>query len=286
MEAVKRTNVQLQPFRTQNEGLSDVNAHEIAVTIQTDNHMIAMATESIENMPESVPSTQHAGEGPSDSTQASAQQNNMCFEESKRRCDVDVRIVREAPQFNINEFKFPVKYMVWKKMENILKPVSPLLDPQTAHPGLILSEDRRTLKQKYWPRFTDHQQGFAIPSGVLSSEGFNSGRHYWEVEVEVEPGGGWFVGAVRESVKKSRVVTLQDGYWAVELGRDCEYSYITQNCSLKLMPLKMLVCLDWEAGQLSYYNADTFSHLHTFNNSFTEKMFPYFFIQNACIRIT
>uniref|UniRef100_A0A8C0GG59 Zinc finger protein RFP-like n=1 Tax=Chelonoidis abingdonii TaxID=106734 RepID=A0A8C0GG59_CHEAB len=68
--------------------------------------------------------------------------------------------------------------------------VNVTLDPETAHPKLLLSDDRKSVSlggtQQNLP---NNPERFDYWSCVLSCEGFTSGRHCWEVEVRDR--GGW-----------------------------------------------------------------------------------------------
>ncbi|XP_030053316.1 E3 ubiquitin-protein ligase TRIM39 [Microcaecilia unicolor] len=160
------------------------------------------------------------------------------------------------------------------------------LDPRTANPGLILSDDRRSVKRGEGKQdLPDNPERFDTDPCVLGSEGFSSGRHYWEVEVG--DGGHWVVGAARESVSKKGLISLtpKEGIWAVRLIRglfEDRYQALTfperTFLSPKLSPRKIGMYLDYEGGQLSFYNADTMAHIYTFSQPFREKIYPLFWV--------
>ncbi|XP_072891232.1 zinc-binding protein A33-like [Hemitrygon akajei] len=61
--------------------------------------------------------------------------------------------------------------------------VSVTLDVQTASPDLAVSEDRKSVRYTgIWMDLPDTGKRFTHWPCVLGSEGFTSGRHYWEVE--------------------------------------------------------------------------------------------------------
>lgn len=56
------------------------------------------------------------------------------------------------------------------------------LNPVTSYPFLILSDDRKQVKRGEKLQFyRNSTQRFDVWSCVLAKDGFNSGRHYWEV---------------------------------------------------------------------------------------------------------
>ncbi|NWS78284.1 TRI41 ligase, partial [Crotophaga sulcirostris] len=155
------------------------------------------------------------------------------------------------------------------------------LDADTAHPRLSLSLDCRSVRLgERRQDLPDNPKRFDSDYCVLGLQGFTSGRHRWEVEV----GGrrGWALGVARETARrKERVLGCchqKREIWCVGTnGKKYQALTATEQTALAApaeRPRRFGVFLDYERGQLSFYNAETMAHIHTFNTSFHERVFP------------
>lgn len=125
----------------------------------------------------------------------------------------------------------------------------------------------------------DDPERFDSSVAVLGSKGFTSGRWYWEVEVAKKT--KWTVGVVRESIlrKGSCPLTPEQGFWLLRLRNQTDLKALDlPSCSMKLTNNlnKVGIYLDYEGGQVSFYNAKTMTHIYTFSSTFMEKLYPYF----------
>ncbi|XP_072890330.1 zinc-binding protein A33-like isoform X3 [Hemitrygon akajei] len=169
--------------------------------------------------------------------------------------------------------------------------VSVTLDVETANPELEVSEDRKSVRRTETRRNLPHTgKRFTVGACVLGSEGFTSGRHYWEVEVT---GNRWWgLGVAAESVERKRGVTVspETGFWIIARIDDVMRVFTSPESRLPADPIprRVGVYLSYESGTVSFYNAETKSHLHTFTgNKFTEKLYPFFWTgyENEWLRI-
>ncbi|KAM7006489.1 zinc-binding protein A33-like [Tautogolabrus adspersus] len=172
-------------------------------------------------------------------------------------------------------------FKVHKEMRKIVSASSVILDPNSAHPELVLSEDLCTVRCGERQKLPNNQERFDSCLSVLGSEGFNSGTHKWRVEVGNSP--AWILGVAAESVRRKGDVASKSGFWRILFHRDkyTAWSPTGQETETEtLLSLKKLhkivVKLDCDGGKLSFYDYVTYRHIHTFTHTFTEKMFPYF----------
>ncbi|XP_052358018.1 NLR family CARD domain-containing protein 3-like isoform X4 [Oncorhynchus keta] len=160
------------------------------------------------------------------------------------------------------------------------------LDPNTVNRRLSLSEENRkvTWRREKQP-YPDHPERFEDWGQVLCRQGL-TGRCYWEVEWS---GGGADVGVTYKGIsRRGRVEDCGLGYndksWSLFCS-DNSYSASHNNNPTTIdVPSssshRVGVYLDWPAGTLSFYRAssDTLTHLITFTSTFTEPLYPGFWV--------
>ncbi|XP_073668881.1 E3 ubiquitin-protein ligase TRIM39-like [Paramisgurnus dabryanus] len=170
--------------------------------------------------------------------------------------------------------------VVLKKMQQYAVDVT--LDPDTAHPYLILSVDNKQVRYGGFILWSppDNPERFDRCINVLGMQGFSSGRFYYEVQVKGKT--KWTLGVARESVNRKGEITLTpaNGFWTVTLRKENEYrakAGPSVSLSLKVSPQKVGVFVDYEEGLVSFYDVESRSHIYSFTNqSFNEKLYPYF----------
>ncbi|KAM4627741.1 E3 ubiquitin-protein ligase TRIM39-like [Polymixia lowei] len=141
------------------------------------------------------------------------------------------------------------------------------LDPDTAHACLILSVDRKQVRDGGEKRnLPDNPKRFDSCHFVLGKEGFSKSFYY---EVQVKGQSGWEVGVVRESInRKGFDVSLSPakGCWTVGLywGRYQANSDPPVILPLRQKPQKVGVFVDYEGQKVSFYNVETRALIHSF----------------------
>ncbi|XP_036404162.1 butyrophilin subfamily 2 member A2-like [Megalops cyprinoides] len=171
----------------------------------------------------------------------------------------------------------------WKGIQ--MNAVDVTLDPDSAHPELILSEDGKSVERGETRQdYPDTAKRFERWFAVVGRQGFDSGKHYWEVYIRDEKNAGaqWRLGVVCESAERKGAVTVNPkfGYWLLESSKHFKALSVPETViSLRPVPQRVGLYLDYEGGQLSFYGVEDRRHLHTFRHKFTERLYPLFYSQ-------
>ncbi|KAJ8382509.1 hypothetical protein SKAU_G00032870 [Synaphobranchus kaupii] len=169
------------------------------------------------------------------------------------------------------------------------------LDSRTANPWLQLSESGKQVRHGgAWQDLADGPERFDTVVIVLGREAFTCGRHYWEVQVGQKD--DWYLGVAKASVnRKGRIaVSTGQGYWALAMKGGREYR---ASCTPPITltpprrPHQVGIYLDYEEGQVSFYDVAAKVHLYTFMDTFTEMLHPFFYLYccdktSDCLTIT
>ncbi|XP_047438228.1 nuclear factor 7, ovary-like [Mugil cephalus] len=167
-----------------------------------------------------------------------------------------------------------LSYNIWDKIKEKVSYSPVILDPNTAYPHLALSEDLTSVSFREKKKLPDNPERFDHFPMVLSSKGFTSGSHSWDVEVGDST--QWIVGVAKESSTR-KGPSIMSGLWGVWLCNGTYTALSPTDPSSYLLVKKMQkirVHLDWNKGKLSFSDLDTNTNIHSFSHTFTEKMFP------------
>ncbi|CAL8377191.1 unnamed protein product [Boreogadus saida] len=151
------------------------------------------------------------------------------------------------------------------------------LDPDTAHPRLILSGDGKQVHDGgVAKKFPDNPKRFTYYACVLTRQSFSSGRFYFEVQVKDKT--EWYLGVVRESLyrKGPIIVTPETGYWILYYNKD---GLVFKGNPAVRLPLraelqKVGVFVDYDEGLVSFYDVEARVHLYSTGCTFREPLYP------------
>lgn len=199
-------------------------------------------------------------------------------------------VTLNSDQFTFQEALAKLETMVTREISMLCDPdlkekqqyaIDVNMDPDTANPYLTVSQDgkqvshgdrRRNLPNK--PERFDHVVN------VLAKEGFSSGKFYYEVQVKDKT--QWDLGVANQSINRKGDIRLspKNGYWTIWLRKGREFTANAGpaiNLHVREIPQKVGVFVDYDEGEVSFYDVDTRAKIFSFIGcNFTEKIFPFF----------
>ncbi|XP_042366935.1 E3 ubiquitin/ISG15 ligase TRIM25-like [Plectropomus leopardus] len=145
------------------------------------------------------------------------------------------------------------------------------LDTKTAHHNFIVSDDGKQLRSSEGPRFlpaflrTDQSRSL-----IFGKEGFSSGRFYYEVQVNESK--SWLLGVVKDPINWDTNVlpTPEGGGWTLhgfynQFQETCfAYSNSSDPAFLWQRPQTVGVFVDYEKGEVSFYDVDNRILIHSY----------------------
>ncbi|XP_061088606.1 zinc-binding protein A33-like [Conger conger] len=170
-----------------------------------------------------------------------------------------------------------LKFQVWEMMLGMVQHTPVILDPKTAHPDLSLSDELTTVtftntKQKC----PDNPERFKCCMAVQGSEGFTSGKHSFEVNVGNKT--SWDIGVANKSIIRKSGIPLcpKNGFWLLSHRNGDMYKAGSIKLTLKKKPQTIRVQLNYDRGEVSFFDSSDMAPFHTFTDTFTEGVYPYF----------
>ncbi|XP_029963136.1 E3 ubiquitin-protein ligase TRIM21-like [Salarias fasciatus] len=155
------------------------------------------------------------------------------------------------------------------------------LDPDTAYPNLILSDDGKQVScGDVKKKLPDNPERFSLYLIVLGKQSFSSVKFYFEVQVKGKT--DWTFGVSKESINRKGEFRLRpdEGFWVVILRNGNQYSACENNLhnlSLRSAPEKVGMFVDYEEGLVSFYDVAAAALIYSFTGCcFTDKLLPFF----------
>ena len=158
------------------------------------------------------------------------------------------------------------------------------IDTNTVNKLIELSDNNRKMTRVVEVQsYPDHPDRFDGRHPQLLCRDGLTGRCYWEVQrrgdVHVSVS---YRGISRRGDRNDCVFGFNNQSWSLDCSGDHQYSVIHNNretfISSSSVSSRVSVYVDCPAGTLSFYEvlSDRLIHLHTFNTTFTEPLYPGF----------
>uniref|UniRef100_A0A8C8G5U2 Uncharacterized protein n=1 Tax=Oncorhynchus tshawytscha TaxID=74940 RepID=A0A8C8G5U2_ONCTS len=162
-------------------------------------------------------------------------------------------------------------------VKHVFLSVDVTLDPDTAHPKLTVSDDKKCVKFGDLRKERGTEKRFEEKQCVLGMEGYDIGTHYWEVDLGEKS--QWSVGVAQDPENRNNTPMIpENGYWSIRLEngvlKTVDRSSIVLPIELK--PGKLGVLVDYEEGKIVFFNVEKKCHIHSFLGRFDKTLYPFF----------
>ncbi|KAF4108685.1 hypothetical protein G5714_009758 [Onychostoma macrolepis] len=262
-----------QQFEKLHQFLRDEEEATITALREEEEQKKQMMKEKLEEMNRHISALSHTIKD----TEEMMKDNGVCFLKEFPVTMERVQISQPDPQtpsgalIHVPRYLGNLPFRVWKKMQDIVQNTPVILDPNTANRHLDLSDDLTSVRFSETDQlFPDNPERFDWCRCVLGSEGFNSGTHFWDVELKESQ--RWSLGVTTASNQRKGCVFFDTDVWCVAYRWPERYGFpVEQDLE------RVRVDLAYDRGTVSFSDPVTNTHLHTFTTSFTDTVFPFFF---------
>uniref|UniRef100_A0A4W5JG91 Uncharacterized protein n=1 Tax=Hucho hucho TaxID=62062 RepID=A0A4W5JG91_9TELE len=161
--------------------------------------------------------------------------------------------------------------------KHVFLSVDVTLDPDTAHPKLTVSDDNKSVKFGDLRRERGTEKRFEEKQCVLGMEGYDTGTHYWEVDLGNKS--QWSVGVAQDPENRNNIPMIpENGYWSIRLDNGVLKTVEKSSnfLPIELKPEKLGVLVDYKEGKIVFFNVKKRCHIHSFLGTFSKKLYPFF----------
>ncbi|XP_073703712.1 E3 ubiquitin-protein ligase TRIM35-like [Garra rufa] len=268
-----------QQFEKLHQFLRDEEEATITALREEEEQKKQMMKEKLEEMNRHISALSHTIKDMEEMMKAS----DVCFLKEFPVSMERVQISQPDPQtpsgalIDVPRYLGNLPFRVWKKMQDIVQNTPVILDPNTANPDFLLSDDLTSVTNRGYQPVPDNPERFDCIPCVLGSEGFNSGTHCWDVEVKQS--GWWIIGVTTASNQRKGRGFFNTGVWCVRYN---VYGVSPgSGFDVKQRLDRVRVNLDYDRGTVSFSDPVTNTHLHTFTTSFTHTLLPFFWCSSS-----
>uniref|UniRef100_A0A8C2F1Q9 Uncharacterized protein n=1 Tax=Cyprinus carpio TaxID=7962 RepID=A0A8C2F1Q9_CYPCA len=263
-----------QQFEKLHQFLRDEEEDTITALREEEEQKKQMMKEKLEEMNKQISALSHTIKD----MEEMMKDSDVCFLKEfpvlMERVQISSHLDPQTPSgalIHVSSYLANLPFRVWKKMQDIVQNTPVILDPNTAHPRLILSDDLASVRyRRSTQALPDNPERFDWYECVLGSEGFNSGTHCWDVEVK--DSSRWSLGVTTASNRRKGSVFFNTDVWCVRYGL-----FKLPGFPVEQQLERVRVYLDYDRGTVSFSDSVTNTHLHTFTTTFTDTVFPFFY---------